>query len=490
MARRLTANGRSRAFVWGRGCARADLEAHRRAAHRDVVPARGPPAGAPGAPARAARRARRHGRPRGRDGGGLARPSRCGQAAFESARGEAADAARRRLDLEDLVARVDQLAPAAGEPDALRAERERLRHLDELAAAAGAAAELLSPADGQGARELTASAAQEVAGVTAFAPELADVAAALDEIAAPHPGRVRRPPRPPGRARGRPGPARARRGPPRGLRPARAPVRGAARARWSSRRAPPAGRWSGSRARPRSSPGSRPRPRRPPRRLGTCAARLTTARAAAAEPFARAVEAELADLGMAAGRLHGPGRAGRHRPEGRRPRRARAGGNPDACGRAGGRDGLGRRALAHRACDPGRGASRRRAGDPAPRRGRRRHRRPHRPGRGRQAGRARRGRPAPRHHPPAPDRRAPPTRTSCVEKPEDAERGDRRAAGRGARWWRSWRGCWAATRTTRPRAGTPRRCGRSASELGRRPARMTRDHRHSSPHPGDGLVRR
>jgi len=114
----------------------------------------------------------------------LIRSVMAAESAFESARGEAADAARRRLDLEDLVARVDQLAPAAGEPESLRGERERLRHLDELAAAAGTAAERLSPADGDGARELAASAAQELSAVAGFAPELGDVAATLDDIAA------------------------------------------------------------------------------------------------------------------------------------------------------------------------------------------------------------------------------------------------------------------------------------------------------------------
>ena len=135
VARRLTANGRSRAFVWGRG--------------------------APGPTSRPSASGSSRCRPSTRPAGSRARPAqlelldahagtadleaemadawralRAAAAAFESARGEAADAARRRLDLEDLVARVDALAPAPASRRRSRAERERLRHLDELPAAA------------------------------------------------------------------------------------------------------------------------------------------------------------------------------------------------------------------------------------------------------------------------------------------------------------------------------------------------------------------
>ena len=228
----------------------------------------------------------------------MARASRRRRPRFESARGEAADAARRRLDLEDLVARIDQLAPSAGEPDALRAERERLRHLDELAAAAGAAAELLSPADGEGARELTASAAQEVAGVTAFAPELSGVAASLDDIAI----RIQ-------------DAAAELRGHLAGLEadPARlehVEARLEAFAQLERRYAAPlaevvesAGAARRALERLESSSAELARLESEAEAAAEaardCAGRLTAARVAAAEPFARAVEAELADLGMA-----------------------------------------------------------------------------------------------------------------------------------------------------------------------------------------------
>jgi DNA repair protein RecN (Recombination protein N) len=297
VARRLTAGGRSRALVWGRSCARADLEAlgerliemsSQHEARRLARPARQLElldafAGTAGEIAEMA---------------AAWRALREAESALESARGEAADAARRRLDLEDLVARVDQLAPAAGEPEALRAERERLRHLDELAAAAGTAAELLSPADGEGARELAAGAAQELAAVAAFAPELAEVAATLDDIA----GRIQ-------------DAAVELRGQLAGLEadPTRlehvearleaftqlerryaAPLAEVVEQAGAARRA--LDRLESSTeelARLETAAGAAREAAR------DCAARLNAARAAAAEPFARAVEAELADLGMA-----------------------------------------------------------------------------------------------------------------------------------------------------------------------------------------------
>ncbi|HSD02829.1 MAG TPA: AAA family ATPase [Gaiellales bacterium] len=297
VARRLTAGGRSRALVWGRSCARADLEAlgerliemsSQHEARRLARPARQLElldafAGTAGQTAEMA---------------AAWRALREAEAAFESARGEAADAARRRLDLEDLVARVDQLAPAAGEPEALRSERERLRHLDELAAAAGTAAELLSPADGEGARELAAGAAQELSAVGTFAPELADVAATLDDIA----GRIQ-------------DAAVELRGHLAGLEadPARlehVEARLEAFTQLERRYAAPLGEvveqaGAARRALERLESSTEELARLEAAAVAAreaardCADGLTAARAAAAEPFARAVEAELADLGMA-----------------------------------------------------------------------------------------------------------------------------------------------------------------------------------------------
>jgi DNA repair protein RecN (Recombination protein N) len=298
VARRLTSGGRSRALVWGRSCARADLEAlgerliemsSQHEARRLARPARQLElldafAGTGELTAEMA---------------AAWRELRAAESALESARGEAADAARRRLDLEDLVARVDQLAPAAGEPDALRAERERLRHLDELGAAAGTAAELLSPADGEGARELAAQAALELSAVSEFAPELAEIAGTLDDIAT----RIQEA-------------AVDLRGHLAGLEadPARlehVEARLEAFAQLERRYAAPLAEvvqqaGAARRALERLESSTEELARLEAAAAAAdgaardCAARLSAVRSTAAEPFARAVEAELADLGMAA----------------------------------------------------------------------------------------------------------------------------------------------------------------------------------------------
>ena len=182
VARRLLPSGRSRALVWGRTCARADLEAlgdrllevsSQHEARRLAQPSRqlellDAYAGCDDQLAAMA---------------AAWRERRTAEAALAAARAQASDAARRRLDLEDLVARVDAAAVEPGEAEALRSESVRLRHLDELTAAAAAAAELLSPADGEGAQALTARAGEAVAAAGAYEPHLANIAAELRDSA-------------------------------------------------------------------------------------------------------------------------------------------------------------------------------------------------------------------------------------------------------------------------------------------------------------------
>jgi len=89
-----------------------------------------------------------------------------------------ADAARARLDALTVLAEdTDGLDPTR--EDELRAERERLRHLGELVDAAAAAAEALAPDDGAGATDLTAAAERAVAPLEQLAPELAAAGEAL-----------------------------------------------------------------------------------------------------------------------------------------------------------------------------------------------------------------------------------------------------------------------------------------------------------------------
>jgi DNA repair protein RecN (Recombination protein N) len=82
----------------------------------------------------------------------------------------AAAAEARLAELRALVEDTLELAP--GYEEALREERERLRHLTELVEGAASAAEALDPEDGEGAAGLTAQAERALAPVERLAPEL------------------------------------------------------------------------------------------------------------------------------------------------------------------------------------------------------------------------------------------------------------------------------------------------------------------------------
>jgi DNA repair protein RecN (Recombination protein N) len=171
VARRVSAGGRTRAYAWGRAAAREDVAA---AVERVV--------------AMSGQFEQRR----------LARPSYqlevldrfCGEeqlrrrAEMRAAWRELA-AARRRLDeltanaaaaesrLDELRALVEDTEGMDPEDEQrLRAERERLRHVAELADAAAAAAHALTPEDGEGAAGLVAVAERAVAPLERLAPEL------------------------------------------------------------------------------------------------------------------------------------------------------------------------------------------------------------------------------------------------------------------------------------------------------------------------------
>ena len=82
----------------------------------------------------------------------------------------AAAAEARLAELRALVEDTDGLAPDAEET--LRAERERLRHVTELAEGVAAAGEALAPEDGEGASGLVAVAEKALAPLERLAPEL------------------------------------------------------------------------------------------------------------------------------------------------------------------------------------------------------------------------------------------------------------------------------------------------------------------------------
>jgi len=179
-ARRVFADGRTRAYAWGRSVPREELallverllamsgqfeqrRLARPAFQLDVLDAYA-------------------GDEQLRRRAGLRRAWRT-FAAARRRRDELADAAADReahlAELRELVERTEGLGP--GDEERLRAERERLRHVTELAAAAAGAAETLAPESGEGATELTARAAGALGPVTHLAPELETVEAELGE---------------------------------------------------------------------------------------------------------------------------------------------------------------------------------------------------------------------------------------------------------------------------------------------------------------------
>jgi DNA repair protein RecN (Recombination protein N) len=93
---------------------------------------------------------------------------------------ELAGARDRELDL--LTFELDEIEmadPREGESDALGAERDRLRHQDELVRAVGAGAEVIVPDGGGGAAELLAEAAQQVEAAAALDVGLRELATRL-----------------------------------------------------------------------------------------------------------------------------------------------------------------------------------------------------------------------------------------------------------------------------------------------------------------------
>lgn len=181
LARRIFADGRTRAYAWGRSVAREDLAAagellvamsgqfeQRRLARSSyqlsVLDAF---AGDEQLRRRvAARRAWRE----------LAEARRRHE---EVDRGAAVEEAR-VAELRALVEDTDGLEPGAEE--SLRAERERLRHVTELAEGTAAAAEALAPEEGEGGAGLAAVAERALAPLERLAPELARAAEELRDL--------------------------------------------------------------------------------------------------------------------------------------------------------------------------------------------------------------------------------------------------------------------------------------------------------------------
>jgi DNA repair protein RecN (Recombination protein N) len=184
-ARRVFADGRSRAYAWGRAAAREDVAAlvERLIAMSGQFEQRrlGRPAhqletldAYVGEDQVAHRRGAAH----------AWRDVQAARRARDELAASAAGAAAYVAELEALVEAAGDLEP--GIEDALRHERERLRNAAELVAATSAAAEALSPeiGEGEGAADLAARAAGSLDPVAGIAPELASAAAHLVDGAA------------------------------------------------------------------------------------------------------------------------------------------------------------------------------------------------------------------------------------------------------------------------------------------------------------------
>jgi DNA repair protein RecN (Recombination protein N) len=182
IARRISGDGRTRAYAWGRAAAREDVAAAgellvgmsgqfeqrrlaRPAYQLDVLDSF---VGDDQLRRRAALRA------------AWRRLTSARRRRDELAR-DAAVAEARLAELHALIEATEGLE--ADTETSLLAERERLRHLTELAEGAGAAAEALAPEEGDGAAELAARAERAVAPLERIAPELASAGGELRSAA-------------------------------------------------------------------------------------------------------------------------------------------------------------------------------------------------------------------------------------------------------------------------------------------------------------------
>jgi DNA repair protein RecN (Recombination protein N) len=180
LARRVSQEGRSRAYAWGRSVARDDLAA---VAERLIAMS-------------GQFEQRRLARPGyqldvldaylGEDQLRLRRELRVAWRALLAARRRNDELSRGRADAEARVEELRALAAATdglepGLEEELRAERERLRHVTELAGAANAAVEALAPEDGEGAVAIVGAAGRQLADVEQIAPELGTTASELRE---------------------------------------------------------------------------------------------------------------------------------------------------------------------------------------------------------------------------------------------------------------------------------------------------------------------
>ena len=181
LARRVFGDGRTRAYAWGRAVAREDLAA---AAERLIAMSGQFEQRRLGRPSyqldvldsfvgEEQQRRRREARVAWRE---LAAARRRHD---ELTRGAAAEESRLR-ELAALVEATEGFEP--GGEQSLRDERERLRHVTELAEGAARAAEAIAPDEGEGATGLAAAAERSLAPLERLAPELARAGEELRDV--------------------------------------------------------------------------------------------------------------------------------------------------------------------------------------------------------------------------------------------------------------------------------------------------------------------
>src|SRR4051812_3486278 len=100
--------------------------------------------------------------------------------ALAAAERDAESAGDRLAELQALVEDAGDFEP--GEEEALRGERERVRHVADLGQGVSAAASVLAPDEGEGAAGLVAQAERSLLPLTALAPELEQIAEELRDI--------------------------------------------------------------------------------------------------------------------------------------------------------------------------------------------------------------------------------------------------------------------------------------------------------------------
>jgi DNA repair protein RecN (Recombination protein N) len=171
VSRRVFADGRTRAYAWGRGAAREDVAS---AVERVVAMSGQFEQRRLARPSYQLEVLDRFGGDEQLDRRAAARTAwRDLQAArrrHDELTANAALAEARLAELRALVEDTDGLEPGAEEQ--LRTERERHRHVAELAAGAAEAAAALAPDDGEGATGLVALAERSIAPLERLAPEL------------------------------------------------------------------------------------------------------------------------------------------------------------------------------------------------------------------------------------------------------------------------------------------------------------------------------